>query len=201
MEVTHNITIDMVRKGVSPRVYAMQFDTNTRSVRVTMLSDGEPWEPPAGAAVSLSYRKADGTKGFYNRLSDDKSAVSVDRNIVTVVFAHQVLTAPGKVDAALVVHSGDLRIAAFPFEIHVTPDPSAGTTNSDDYFNPGIGSAPGKLKTYDGVVSGNTVTLNYTLEGGETHKDVITFNADGYPVSLVHDGVEATGTWLETSDE
>lgn len=57
------------------------------------------------------------------------------------------------------------------------------------------------MKKWDVVAYGNTVTLNYRTVDGTLHKDVITFNADGYPVSLVHDGFEATGTWLETSDE
>lgn len=63
----------------------------------------------------------------------------------------------------------------------------------------GSGSA-GNLETWEIVVSGSTVTLNYTLEGEDAHTDVITFNADGHPVSLVHDGFEATGTWSEVSD-
>lgn len=42
--------------------------------------------------------------------------------------------------------------------------------------------------------NGDTVTLDYTLEGGEAHTDVITFDANGYPISINHDGFEATGT-------
>lgn len=233
MEVIHNITIDMVRKGVTPRVYAMQFDTNTRNVQVQMLSNGETWEPPQGAVISLSYRKPDGTKGFYNLLEENVSAVHVDGNLVTVTMAKQVLTVPGKVDAALIVHSGDLRIATFPFEIHVTADPSAGKTDSDDYFSPeasaknavlyvpqelteeqkaqareNIGAAApdesgnggGSIAALTGweiVQSSDAVTLNYTLEDGSEHTDVIGLDANGYPVSITHDGIAAPGTWRE----
>ncbi len=45
--------------------------------------------------------------------------------------------------------------------------------------------------------NGDTVTLDYTLEGDEPHTDVITFDANGYPVSITHDGVTAEGTWTE----
>lgn len=200
MEIKHQIRIDMLRKGVSPVVYAMQFDTNTRTVSVSMFENGAHWNPPVGSVFSLSYSKPDGTAGFYNRLSDDESAISVVGNVVTVVLAHQVLTVPGVVNASLVAYSGSARIATFPFEIHVTADPSAGETDSDDYFNPGTGSGVRKLKGWEIVESGNTVTMNYTLEGEDKHTDVITFNADGHPVSLVHDGFEATGTWSEVSD-
>lgn len=195
MEINNKITIDMSRRGVSPVVDAMQFDTNTRVVSVSMLANGVPWVPPNDSVFSLSYQKPDGTKGFYNRLSDDEVAVSVRDNVVTVVLAHQVLTVPGVVNASLVAYSGSLRIAAFPFEIHVTPDPSAGETNSDDYFNPGTGSGLRKLKNWEIVESGSVVTLNYTLEGEDKHTDVITFDANGYPISINHDGFVANGTW------
>lgn len=201
METTHRIRIDMLRKGVPPIVDAMQLDTNTRVVSVAMFENGVLWNPPGDAVFSLSYRKPDGTVGFYNKLSDDESAVSVDGNTVSVVLAPQVLTVPGIVDASLVAYSGQLRLATFPFEIHVTADPSAGETNSDDYFNPGTGSGLRKLKSWEVVESGSVVTLNYTLEGEDKHTDVITFDADGYPVSINHDGHEATGTWTEASDE
>lgn len=42
--------------------------------------------------------------------------------------------------------------------------------------------------------NGDTVTLDYTLEG-EAHRDVVTFDAEGYPVSINHDGFVANGTW------
>lgn len=49
--------------------------------------------------------------------------------------------------------------------------------------------------------NGDTVTLDYTLEGNDAHKDVITFDAEGYPISINHDGFVANGTWSEASDE
>lgn len=64
----------------------------------------------------------------------------------------------------------------------------------------GAVSTQKKLVSWEIAEAGNTVTLNYTLEGEDKHTDVITFNADGHPVSLVHDGFEATGTWSEVSD-
>lgn len=233
METTHRIRIDMLRKGVPPVVDAMQLDSNTRIVSVAMFENGVTWNPPEDAAFSLSYKKPDGTVGFYNRLSDDKSAVSVEGNTVSVVLAPQVLTVPGIVDAALVAYSGQLRIATFPFEIHVTADPSAGKTDSDDYFNPesstqnavlyvpqeltedqkaqareNIGAAApsegdtgggsiAALTSWEIVQSSDAVTLNYTLEDGSQHTDSIAFDADGYPVSITHNGVTAEGTWTE----
>lgn len=52
-----------------------------------------------------------------------------------------------------------------------------------------------RLKSFDVTEDGTTLTFNYTLEGDESHTDVITFDENGYPVSIVADGFEAAGTW------
>ncbi len=138
MTITRHIAIDLVKKLVPPRVYVMQYDTNTRIVEIELTANGEKWTPPEGVSFALSYRKPDGKRGFYNKLSENVSAVTVEENKISVILAHQVLTTPGMVDAALVMNNADMeRLASFPFEIHVVADPSAGTTQSDDYFNCG----------------------------------------------------------------
>jgi hypothetical protein len=40
------------------------------------------------------------------------------------------------------------------------------------------------LTSWEIVQSSDEVTLNYTLEDGSEHTDVITFDANGYPVSI-----------------
>jgi hypothetical protein len=55
----------------------------------------------------------------------------------------------------------------------------------------------GALTSWEIVQSSDAVTLNYTLEDGSEHTDVITFDANGYPVSIAHDGVAAPGAWRE----
>lgn len=52
-----------------------------------------------------------------------------------------------------------------------------------------------RMTNFEVIENGNTITLNYTLEGGEAHTDVMNFDENGYPVSIVADGFEATGTW------
>lgn len=137
MTVNHQLTIDLVRPGVTPRLYAMQHDANTRVVAITLTAAGQPWAIPQGADFALSYRKSDGTRGFYRELEAGVSAVSVSGSTVSVTLAPQVLSYPGIVDAALIcTDSEGKRIGAFPFEISVAADPAAGEESSDDYFNP-----------------------------------------------------------------
>lgn len=66
------------------------------------------------------------------------------------------------------------------------------------------GSEPGmsnerQLTGWTITENGDTVTLDYTLEGNDTHTDVITFDANGYPTSINHDGFVANGTWEVTN--
>lgn len=234
MEATHRIRIDMLRKGVPPVVDAMQFDALTRIVEIELYSNGVAWNPPDGITFSVSYGKPDGKRGFYGMLPDGTSAISVAGNVVSATIAPQALTVAGTVLAALVMRIPDTeRLSAFPFEIHVTADPSAGSTDSEDYFDPSYGAtnavlyvpqeltedqkaqarenigaaAPDEsgngggsiaaLTGWEIVQSSDAVTLNYTLEDGNEHTDVITLDANGYPISISHDGVEAPGTWEE----
>lgn len=215
MSVTHNITIDMVRKGVTPRVYAMQFDANTRVVKISLRENGTEWVVPASGTIGLSYHKPDGTSGYYKNGEDGKNVFSVEGSTVAVTLAAQILSAAGQVDAAVVFDDGaGRRIAAFPFEIHVEADPSAkgsggggtgggspggddtGGGGSTDGGNTGGGSISA-LTSWEIVQSSEAVTLNYTLEDGSEHTDVITLDANGYPVAISHDGVAAPGAWRE----
>ena len=131
MTVNHPITVDLVQPGLTPRLYAMQHDANSRVIVFTLTQAGQPWEAPAGAIFGLSYRKTDGTRGYYTE------NITCTASQICVSVAPQVLTCPGTVDAALVCNAADgSRIAAFPLQIQVRPDPAAGKTDSDDYFNP-----------------------------------------------------------------
>ena len=62
MTIQHNITLDLVQPGLAPRIYAVQNDTNSRVVQITLTDKGQPWAIPADAKPSLSYRKSDGTR-------------------------------------------------------------------------------------------------------------------------------------------
>lgn len=45
------------------------------------------------------------------------------------------------------------------------------------------------------VQNDSTITMSVGYEGGETVESVITLNNDGYPVSIVTDGVSCAVTW------
>lgn len=135
MQITKEITIDLQRRGVVEPLEAVQCDANTRAVKVTLLNGGESWTPPAGAVVSVAFKKPDGTAGWYDKLPDEADACTVAGNTVTAIFAPQMLTAAGKVNAAVIFQDAKLnQLATFVFTVNVQANPAAGKGISNDYY-------------------------------------------------------------------
>ena len=135
MKVIHQFTADLLVKGFTEHLCAMQCDAMTRAVAVTLTAGGTAWTPPADTAVSVAFRKPDGKKGWYDKLPDRSSACSVSGNVVTAVLAPEVLTAAGEVRATIVFQDADLhQLATFGFSILVEKNPAAGTSISNDYY-------------------------------------------------------------------
>jgi len=135
MRITKEITIDLQHREVTEPLEAVQCDANTRAVKVTLLNGGESWTPPAGAVASVAFKKPDNTSGWYDKLPDGTSACAVSGNTVTAVFAPQMLTAAGKVQAAVIFQDAKLnQLATFVFTVNVQANPAAGKGISNDYY-------------------------------------------------------------------
>lgn len=136
MVVTHEFTMTLDRRGVTPVVDAVQGDANTRAVKVTLTAGGVPFTPPAGAVASVAFRKPDGKKGWYDKLPDGSAACTTEGNTVTAILAPEVLTVAGQVEAVIILQDADLnQLATFEFTVNVAKNPAAGVTVSNDYYN------------------------------------------------------------------
>jgi len=137
MVITHNFTMALNRRGVTPVVDAVQGDSLTRKVAVTLKEDGgAAWPVPDGVTAAVAFRKPDGHKGLYDKLPDGSNAVAVSDNTVTAVLAPEVLSCAGEVWAAIVLHDKNLKqLATFPVCIRVAANPAYGVTASNDYYN------------------------------------------------------------------
>lgn len=135
MTVTHQITVDFINRGIMPILQAVQHDSNTRVVKVTLTENGTPYTLPEGVTAALAYRKADGTSGLYDTLSDGTAAISLSGNIVSVTLSDQVLSYPGPVYAVVVLNDAAFnQLATLPFTILVSSNPSAKGVKSDNYY-------------------------------------------------------------------
>lgn len=136
MTVCEKLSLDFVNRGIQQRVYAVQGDSYTRTLELSLLEGGTVWDVPQGAAAFLRFRKPDGTGGIYDTLPDGSQAWSVQQgNVVRFVLAPQVLSVPGAVLAQLEIVRGGENIASFTFVIDVAENPSAGVLKSEDYVS------------------------------------------------------------------
>ena len=138
------LQIDDYRKISS--VSVMQCDSNTRVLEIHLYASGVEWPVPDGVEVSVAYRKADHTSGWYDKLPNGDAACSVSGNVVTAILAPQVLTAAGRCHVVIVLQDPDTldQLATFPVRIEVAPNPAAGKGISNDCYNYGTMTAVNK---------------------------------------------------------
>lgn len=137
MVITHNFTMSLNRRGVTPVVDAVQGDSLTRKLVVTLIENGGTgWPVPSGVTAAVAFRKPDGHKGLYDKLPDGGNAVTISNDTVTAVLAPEVLSCAGEVLAAIVLHDKNLKqLATFPACIRVAANPASGQAVSNDYYS------------------------------------------------------------------
>lgn len=116
MVVTHKFETDLVKRRPAPLLSMVQGDSASRRAEITLLADGEPWEPESVSDVFVRYRKADGSKSSYNA---GKYDASVNGNVLTVDIAEEVLDQPGKAWFQVVLSVGEQSISIFAVVIDV----------------------------------------------------------------------------------
>lgn len=132
MIVTTKLTLDLQKACSVPTVHAVQNDRYTRLLKISLYANGEPWNIPADAYVSVGYSKPDGRGGEYDTLPDGTQAWSAADNVLTVVLAPQMLTAAGAVSASVTITQGDQQISALPIVVNVSR--RAAQEDSADYY-------------------------------------------------------------------
>ena len=136
MIVTQSIDLDFSDLGEQKRVYAKQYDENTRDVHITLYDGGVMWSIPAGTTAVVRYRKPDKKGGIYDELpnGDPACIVNTGSGTINITLAPEVLTCPGDVLVDVVLVSGNDALATFNFVVNVERSPSDGTTPSNNYY-------------------------------------------------------------------
>lgn len=125
MIVTHKLTMDLVQRGRMPQINAVQGDSNTRVLELTLQAGGSAWTVPQEVGVLMRYSRPDGMGGSYDTLEDGQKAWSVSGGTLSVMLAPRMLEVPGCVFAQVELTQGNSSIATFMIEIIVERDPSA----------------------------------------------------------------------------
>lgn len=137
MQVTKNITLDLLKTGVPVIVKAKQNDRNTRYIAANLYVDGLDYPVPSGTEIAFRYKKPDGTAGFYDALPDNSPAITVSGNTVTVELVEQVLTIAGCVQCEINMYNAAAeKLTTFTFEIAVEESVlTDAEIVSSDYYN------------------------------------------------------------------
>lgn len=136
MNITHKINIDLVRRGVKPVIDAVQNDTGSRTVEISLLENGVPWEIPAKTIFLVKYKRQDGSGGTYDTLPDGNKAYSTNGNTVSVVLVSPILSKSGLIDVQIQMDIDNTVLSTFAFLINAEKEVS-GSSSGD-----GSGSVP-----------------------------------------------------------
>lgn len=131
MTITHEITLDLIRREQPPRIQAKQGEAFTRQVAITLLADGAPWIPPHGTPAVIRYHAHDAdnggdTTGIYDTLPDGRTAWVVSENVITLTLIPQMLAFYGIVRVDVAFYTEDRVLATADFEIYVNRAPAEG---------------------------------------------------------------------------
>lgn len=137
MQVTKNITLDLLETGSPVIIKAKQNDRNTRYISAHLYVDGLAYPVPNGTEIAFRYKKPDGTAGFYDALQDNSPAITVSGNTVTVELVEQVLTVSGCVHCEINMYNATSeKLTTFTFEISVEESVlTDAEIISSDYYN------------------------------------------------------------------
>lgn len=137
MQVTKNITLDLLETGSPVIIKAKQNDRNTRYIAAHLYVDGLAYPVPSGTEIAFRYKKPDGTAGFYDTLPDNSPAITVSGNTVTVELVEQVLTVAGCVHCEInMYNAASEKLTTFTFEISVEESVlTDAEIISSDYYN------------------------------------------------------------------
>lgn len=191
MIITHKIIADLIAPRLKAVINAVQSDAYCRKIEITVTAGGVAVEFPDDVSVRGNYRKADGTRGYYDTMPDGTAAGSVAGNVVTLSLAPQLLTAAGVAELAVQLVSGEKLLNVFPIQINVAPLPGFQGV-SQDYF--GIAGVDVTAIAMTEKIGGSVVLVN-SLVGGGTETVTVEADADGNPVSVTRNGITVPITY------
>lgn len=113
--ITQAINLNLIPGQVLPRVNVSQYDSGTRTLRMTLFNGEQIFNVPSGANGYIQGTKPDRTGFQY------AATVTAGSNIVTIDITQQMTAVKGEVVCELVLANGDDRIATVNFIIYVEP--------------------------------------------------------------------------------
>lgn len=144
MEYIKEITVDLAGEMLFEYITAVQGDTNSRSVKVTLLSNAQPYTVPDGATAVIRCKKPDGTSVF------NDATINGDGTI-TAELTEQMLAAVGNCKCEISLYGeGESSLTTVPFIVKVTPAAVNPNIESTDEYT-ALASALARVDNVSGV--------------------------------------------------
>lgn len=144
MIITKKFEMDLDKRTGSPTVNAVQGDTNTRAVELTLQCNDAAWTIPEGVTAKVVH-----PGGEYDTMPDGTAACSINGSMVTALIHPDLTKKAGKVpfQVALILE-GNL-LSTFTMTLDVQANPSE------------------EVSTAITIVRGTTKTVRFTLTDTE----------------------------------
>lgn len=133
--VIDKITLDLTQPAHTPFVYAVQGETCTRCIKVSLLCNGTNWIIPENTVISVRYARMDGTGGYYDTLPDGTDSCSFEENTISVVLAPPMLSVSGPVMVQLEMIYDHQLLSTFVFHLIVKPSLTSQVITPDNYIH------------------------------------------------------------------
>lgn len=136
LDAKNIITIDVSDPLNTPVAHAVQEDTRSRYVEITLVRNGEPLDIPPGTLGMVGIRRPNDTYVLYDETEDEAAAVTFTNNVATVWLTQEALAVPGRLYCSVSLYTSTVRLTAFHFMIDVEPTAvPSGVVIESDYFN------------------------------------------------------------------
>lgn len=122
MTTKTEISMDLARPGILPRIYAVQGEADCRTVAFSLYENGGAWEGPKNPQATVGFRRADGSGGYVGADGSGNAAVLAYNNTVTLMLTGEICTAPGPVMLTVEVTDGASVLATWPLLVEVLPN-------------------------------------------------------------------------------
>lgn len=134
--ITSKISMDlMALPRELPEINAVQGESNTRAVELSLFCGNDPWPIPEGTLLAVRYGRIGQGGGYYDTLPDGTCAYSYEGNTATILLAPQMMSIAGAVTAQVELIQGSQVLVTFPFKVMVAVNPAVGIVKSEDYVN------------------------------------------------------------------
>lgn len=144
MEYIKEITVDLAGEMLFEYITAVQGDTNSRFVKVTLLSNAQPYTVPDGATAVIRCKKPDGT----SVLND--ATINGDGTI-TAELTEQMLAVVGNCKCEISLYgANESSLTTVPFIVKVTPAAVNPNIESTDEYT-ALTSALARVDNVSGV--------------------------------------------------